>query len=623
MDRFIASLVKRIFRKAAPAQRGRSRPSCRLNFECLEERLVPSLVASQVLPLLITGNMSLVSTLPSATTTSVSSPTVTFNGAADQIITLTANIGGSGSGTPNGGTVNFTIGDLGVVTNVPVVNGIAQASFTILAGTPPGTFAVTATFSGTTGFTGSSGASPLMIVAPDMGDCGSPQTNAFLGTAARFAVLAGTTVTNTGPTSIIGDVGVSPGTAVTGFPPGSIAIGKPGSAGVIHSANAVAIQARNDAITAFNNLAGEPTTANLTGQDLGGLTLTAGVYRFNSTAQLTGTLTLDAQGNPNARFVFQIGSTLTTASGSVVRVINGGLEDNIFWQVGSSATLGTTTMFQGNIIALASITLNTRASIECGRALAITGAVTLDTNFIDPVVITPPAAIASAANPGAASVQALNQVQVGQKGNASAAKPGAAYIQALYQVQVGQKASAQDVAYWERVLNGPAGRKGLVEGIEFSVAAREHLVQRWYEQYVGRRPVGGEEKGLVNLLLQGRHENEVLSRFFVSPAFTKKNGTSDEQFFRSVYFSLMKRVASHAEIVQGIKMIAASGRLIMAQNLLDSQQFRSISVKGFYREVLGRQTDAVYASNISSHLNLEQIRMSILESDMYWAKVTK
>jgi hypothetical protein len=340
--------------------------------ESLEERTVPSLIASQFLQ----------------TTVSVPLVVDTFNATANQIVTLTANIGLI-PGTFTGGTVNFTVistltgAVLGTVNNVPVINGVAQTPFTVPAGTPPGTFTISAIFSGN----GSSGGSTLTVGLPAMTNCDSPAADAFLGTAARFAVLAGSTVTNTGPTTIIGDVGVSPGTAVTGFPPGSIAVGKPGSGGTIHSADAIAIQARNDVITAFNNLAGEPTTSNLTGLDLGGLTLTPGVYRFNSSAQLTGTLTLDAGGNPNARFDFQIGSTLTTASSSVVRVINGGFEDNVFWQVGSSATLGTTTEFEGNILALTSITLTTRASIACGRALAINGAVTMDTNFIDPPAI--------------------------------------------------------------------------------------------------------------------------------------------------------------------------------------------------------------------------------------------
>ena len=194
-----------------------------------------------------------------------------------------------------------------------------------------------------------------------------------LGQAGSFAVLAGSTVTNVGPTSVLGDLGVSPGSAVVGFPPGSI------TAGTIHSNDAVAQGAQADATTAYNTLAGEASNASLTGQDLGGLTLVSGVYTFASSAQLTGTLTLDAQGDPGAVFVFQIATSLTTASGSRVVVINGGTDCNVFWQVGSSATLGTTTDFAGSILALSSITLNTGGRLS-GRALALTGAVTLDTN---------------------------------------------------------------------------------------------------------------------------------------------------------------------------------------------------------------------------------------------------
>lgn len=197
-----------------------------------------------------------------------------------------------------------------------------------------------------------------------------------LGTAGSYAVLAGTTVTNTGPTTIDGNVGVSPGSAVTGLLPEMV------SGGTIHLADADALQAQNDLTTAYNAAAGLTVTEILTGQDLGGLTLTPGVYFFESSAQLTGTLTLDAQGDPNALFVFQIGSTLTTASSSDVVFTNGGLGDNVFWQVGSSATLGTTTEFAGNILALTSITLNTGANINCGSALARNGAVTMDTNVV-------------------------------------------------------------------------------------------------------------------------------------------------------------------------------------------------------------------------------------------------
>ena len=200
--------------------------------------------------------------------------------------------------------------------------------------------------------------------------------SAFLGTTLdSFAVLAGSTVTNTGPTVIWGNVGVSAGSAITGCPPGIVN-------GTIHSADATAAQAHNELITAFNTAAGESVTGTLTGQDLGGLTLTPGVYFFASSAQLTGILTLNAQGDPNAVFLFQIGSTLTTASSSSVVFSNGGQGDNVFWQVGSSATLGTGTAFAGNILAQTSITLTTGANIEDGRALTIDAAVTLDTNDI-------------------------------------------------------------------------------------------------------------------------------------------------------------------------------------------------------------------------------------------------
>ena len=196
-----------------------------------------------------------------------------------------------------------------------------------------------------------------------------------LGTAASFGVLAGSTVTNTGPSVINGDLGLWPGTSITGFPPGIVN-------GTTYNNDAVAMQAQSDLTTAYNFAAGEACGTNLTGQDLGGLTLTPGVYCFSSLAQLTGTLTLNALGDTNAVFVFQIGSTLTTASNSSVVFTNGLQVGGVFWQVGSSATLGTTTDFAGNILALTSITLNTGADIGCGRALARNGAVTMDTNDV-------------------------------------------------------------------------------------------------------------------------------------------------------------------------------------------------------------------------------------------------
>ena len=198
-----------------------------------------------------------------------------------------------------------------------------------------------------------------------------------LGAAGAFAVLAGTTVTNTGATIVDGDLGVWAGTAITGFPSGIVN-------GTVDASDASAMQAQTDLTTAYNYAAGQTcgTGNNLSGQDLGGLTLTPGVYCFGSSAQLTGTLTLDAQGEQNAVFIFQMGSTLTTAAGSSVVFTDGGQGSDVFWQVGSSATLGTTTAFAGNILALTSITLDTGANIQCGSALAQNGAVTMDTNDV-------------------------------------------------------------------------------------------------------------------------------------------------------------------------------------------------------------------------------------------------
>jgi hypothetical protein len=201
-------------------------------------------------------------------------------------------------------------------------------------------------------------------------------SQSVLGTGEAFTVLGGSTVTNTGATTVVGHVGVSPGSEVTGFPPGLV------TGGVIHAADAVALQAQADVTTAYNSLAARACAQDMTGQDLGGLTLTSGVYCFSSSAQLTGALTLDAQGDPDALFVFQIGSTLTTASGASMLLINAAQPCNVYWQVGSSATLGTTTSFVGNILALTSISLTTGVQV-LGRALARNGAVTMDTNHLE------------------------------------------------------------------------------------------------------------------------------------------------------------------------------------------------------------------------------------------------
>ena len=200
-------------------------------------------------------------------------------------------------------------------------------------------------------------------------------TQPRLGTALNFTVLAGSTITNTGPTVITGNLGLDPGTAssVTGFPPGSVT-------GVKHTADAVALQAKNDLVTAYTDAATAPTTSNLTGKNLGGKNLTPGVYTFSSSAQLTGSLTLSG----NGVFIFRIGSTLTTASNSVVLLRNGAQACAVYWQIGSSATLGSGTQFQGNLMALTSITMVTGANILKGRALARNGALTLDDNRITP-----------------------------------------------------------------------------------------------------------------------------------------------------------------------------------------------------------------------------------------------
>jgi hypothetical protein len=195
-------------------------------------------------------------------------------------------------------------------------------------------------------------------------------TQPRLGTAANFAVLAGSTTTNTGPTVISGGLGLFPGTAVTGYPPGH--------ATVTHKTDAVARGAKDALVTAYNDLASWRPTRSLTGKDLGGLTLTPGVYTFSSSAQLTGTLTLSG----NGIFIFRTGSSLTTGSNSRVVVTNGANGCGVYWKVGSSATLGSGTQFKGTIVALTSITMVTGATILPGRALARNGAVTLDSNRI-------------------------------------------------------------------------------------------------------------------------------------------------------------------------------------------------------------------------------------------------
>jgi hypothetical protein len=233
-----------------------------------------------------------------------------------------------------------------------------------------------------------------------------------LGTASSYSVLAGQTVTNTGPSTLSGSAGVHPGTAVVGFPPGKVG-------GVIHAADAQALQAKADVKTAYDDAAGQAADATV-GAQLGGRTLVPGVYKAPSSTKITGSLTLDAKGDPGAVFIFQIGSGLTTASSSRVVLVNDAQSCHVFWQVGTSATLGTSTRFVGTIMALTSISLKTGARIE-GRALARNGSVTLDNNVLTDTkcATTPTTKPSSAAPTSTAKPTATHSATVKATHNAS------------------------------------------------------------------------------------------------------------------------------------------------------------------------------------------------------------
>lgn len=203
-------------------------------------------------------------------------------------------------------------------------------------------------------------------------------TKVDLGTANNFAVLAGTTITNTGSSAVTGDLGLDPGSSVTGFPPATLT-------GTQHISDSISNQAKIDLVAAYNNAASQ-TPVSTVATELGGTTKTAGNYdSADGTFSITGTLTLDAQDNADAVFIFKTESTLVTANSSVIILKNKAQACNIFWQVSSSATLGTNSTFKGNILALTSITLTTGANVE-GRVFARNAAVTLDTNSITKAV---------------------------------------------------------------------------------------------------------------------------------------------------------------------------------------------------------------------------------------------
>jgi hypothetical protein len=203
----------------------------------------------------------------------------------------------------------------------------------------------------------------------------SSATGPSLGAASGFALLGASTVTCANLSAVTGDVGVSPGTGITGFNPSCTITG------TIRARDTVAAQGHADLGIAYGALRAVPCEHNLTSLDLGARTLAPGVYCFNSSAGLTGALTLDGGGDSKASWIFQIGSSLTTATGSSVVMAGGGQPGNVFWQVGSSATLGTGTAFQGNILASASITLVSGTKLV-GRALALNAAVTSDHNAV-------------------------------------------------------------------------------------------------------------------------------------------------------------------------------------------------------------------------------------------------
>ncbi|HVQ36951.1 MAG TPA: ice-binding family protein [Pyrinomonadaceae bacterium] len=213
------------------------------------------------------------------------------------------------------------------------------------------------------------------------------QTVPPLGNAQSFAVLGGTAVTATGPAVISGNVGVSPGTAVTGFPPAVVQNGQ-----IYTGVGSLAGPAQASALDAYNNLRGQQClpannlTGKILGQSAGAITLSPGVYCFDTSAQLNAILTLNDGGDPNAIFIFQIGTTLTTASSSQVLMSGGGRGKNVYWQVGTSATIGTSTIFRGNIIANTSITFTTSASTT-GRVFALNGAATIDSTAVDAVPV--------------------------------------------------------------------------------------------------------------------------------------------------------------------------------------------------------------------------------------------
>jgi hypothetical protein len=291
-----------------------------------------------------------------------------------------------------------------------------------------------------------------------------------LATVGPFVVLGGSAVTNTGPSVLNGDLGVAPGTSLVGF-------GLPAVVnGATHANNAVASQAQADLTVAYDVAAGQPVPpANeLTGTDLGNRTLTAGAYRYTSSAQLTGPLTLDAEGDPNAQFVFEITSALTTAPASSVVLVNGASPCNVYWQVGSSATLDTTTAFQGNLMALTDISLNNGASV-IGRLLARNGQISLINNVLDaPLCGTEPTPSPPTATPPGGP---------GTSGDVPSADIGRAV--SGNQARIPRAARRNGTASVRRVPNEGPPREACTSGFRATVSGR--LIERVVFSLDGRR----------------------------------------------------------------------------------------------------------------------------------------
>jgi len=284
-----------------------------------------------------------------------------------------------------------------------------------------------------------------------------------LGTASPFVVLGGTKVTNVGPSVLNGNLGISPGTELEGFGLPAVINGS------THATNKVAAQAQLDLTTAYDAAAGQPVLPanDLSGTDLGGLKLAPGTYRYNAAALLTGALTLDAEGDPNAEFVFKIGSQLTTESASSVLLVNGASPCNVYWQVGSSADLGTTTSFQGSLMALTSISLKSKATVV-GRMLARNGQVSLIENTLTrPLCATGPTNPPSGETPGGPGT--VSPTTPGTTGSATVPSSGS-------RLAPGRRAKAPRSSRNGTAVVRPVPREACTEGFRATVNGK--MIQR-------------------------------------------------------------------------------------------------------------------------------------------------